>query len=52
MRINSVRVQTFRSLRDTQIDFTQLTAQTGSNGAGNFLFLRSLNLLLGGQGRE
>lgn len=44
MRINSVRVQNFRSLRDAQIDFNELTALIGSNGAGKSSFLRALDL--------
>ena len=44
MRINSVRVRNFRSLRDAQIDFNELTALIGSNGAGKSSFLKSLEL--------
>ncbi|WP_336337393.1 AAA family ATPase [Haloarcula brevis] len=44
MRISSVRVQNFRSLRDAQINFNELTALIGSNGAGKSSFLRSLQL--------
>ena len=39
-----MRVQNFRSLRDAQIDFNELTALIGSNGAGKSSFLRSLDL--------
>jgi len=44
MRISSVRVQNFRSLRDAQINFNELTALIGSNGAGKSSYLRSLDL--------
>jgi putative ATP-dependent endonuclease of OLD family len=44
MRINSVRVKNFRSLRDSQITFNELTALIGSNGAGESSFLRALEL--------
>ncbi|MDZ5812996.1 ATP-binding protein, partial [Halorubrum sp. AD140] len=44
MQISSVRVRNFRSLRDAQIDFNELTALIGSNGAGKSSFLKSLDL--------
>jgi putative ATP-dependent endonuclease of OLD family len=44
MRINSVRVKNFRSLRDAQIEFNELTALIGSNGAGKSSFLRAVDL--------
>lgn len=44
MRINSVQVKNFRSLRNARIDFNELTALIGSNGAGKSSFLRALDL--------
>ncbi|MFK5604645.1 ATP-dependent nuclease [Haloferax volcanii] len=44
MRIDSVRVKNYRSLRDAEINFNELTALIGSNGAGKSSFLRALDL--------
>jgi len=44
MRISSVQVENFRSLRDAEISFNNLTALIGSNGAGKSSFLRALDL--------
>ena len=44
MRIRSVRVKNFRSIRDAKLPVGDLTALIGRNGAGKSAFLGALDL--------
>lgn len=42
MRIKSIRVENFRSIRRETLELDGLTALVGANGAGKSAFLRAL----------
>lgn len=44
MRLESVRVQNFRSIRDATLRLSALTALVGANGAGKSAFLKAVDL--------
>ena len=50
MRIRSVRVKNFRSIRDAKSPVGDLTALIGRNGAGKSAFLGALDLFYGPEG--
>ena len=47
MRLESVRVQNFRSIRDATLHLGALTALVGANGAGKSAFLKAVDLFQG-----
>ena len=47
MRLESVRVQNFRSIRDATLRLGGLTALVGANGAGKSAFLKAVDLFQG-----
>ena len=49
MRIKSMRVENFRSIRRATLEFDDLTALVGANGAGKSAFLRALLVFQGRQ---
>ena len=49
MRIKSMRVENFRSIRGATLEFDDLTALVGANGAGKSAFLRALLVFQGRQ---
>lgn len=44
MRLKVVRIQGYRSLRDVEVPFTDLTAFIGPNGSGKSSILRDLRV--------
>jgi len=47
MKIKSVRIQNFRSLKDQTIDFDNYTCLVGANGSGKSNVLHALNIFFG-----
>ena len=47
MRIRSLRVKNFRSIKDAELSFGALTALVGRNGAGKSTFLQALDIFYG-----
>lgn len=47
MRIRSVHIKNFRSIKDAELSFGPLTALVGRNGAGKSTFLHALNIFYG-----
>src|SRR4030042_784973 len=47
MKIKSVRIQNFRSLKDQTVDFDNYTCLVGANGTGKSNVLHALNVFFG-----